>query len=630
MITSIPLEEHNIHALVWTIIHSIWQFTIIGVIMSVLLKWYQDHTSNTKYIIALGSLMAAFITSVTTFLYYNFTFAGSQTIDIFNISVLQVESKPVQSDLLSYLYSWIERYRIPIFITWISGVVLFGLKFFFSLGYVEFLSRTSVPVCCQDTYRSFRRLCVHYQIKENITFGESRYVKTPMILGFLKPVILFPVGIINHLDAKETEAILAHELAHFVRKDIYINIIQTLLEALFYYHPAIWWISSNIRLERESCCDDLAINFLGDHLHYAKTLVKVQDIYINSTAPVLAMNFSKKESFFSNRIKRILNMAQTRNYLKEKIITSVVLIGLVMLFTKDLTGSSLSVMNGVVEQNITVMDTFPAKKESIRIQKKTNDQEIKISIENGKVTDLEIDGKKIDEKDYDKYEGIIQEVKPDSQGNGNAKMFYFGDEEMKPFGFGFGNENEMMDSLFKGFNFKGFGNFEFNQDNLNEQMQKLKEQLGKMKFDFGGVDSMNFNFDGFAFPEMKDMEIAPNFKFFDFEGDGPEGFNFDEKFPGRESDHPEGIYDFEKHDSKNFSEAVGNALNRDGLLIPGQENKVELTGKHLKINGEKQPGNIYQKYKRIFEEQSGTTLQKNSKLEFNFVGKESNRKYKVY
>jgi len=82
--------------------------------------------------------------------------------------------------------------------------------------------------------------------------------------------------------------------------------------------------------------------------------------------------------------------------------------------------------------------------------------------------------------------------------------------------------------------------------------------------------------------------------------------------------------------SSNFSEALGNALNRDGLLIPNKENKVELTGKHLKINGEKQPTNIYQKYKRIFEETSGTTLEKNSKLEFKFEGKESKRKYRVY
>ena len=177
---------------------------------------------------------------------------------------------------------------------------------------------------------------------------------------------------------------------------------------------------------------------------------------------------------------------------------------------------------------------------------------------------------------------------------------------------------------------QGLENFDFQQGKLNEQMQKLQEQLGKMKFNFDGLDSLDFKFDGFAFPDIKDMQIHPNIKFFDFEGDGPGEFHFEKRFPDGVEDGHEGIYGLEKHDSKNFSEALGNALNRDGLLIPGQENKVELTGKHLKINGEKQPGNIYQKYKRIFEEQSGTTLQKNSKLEFNFTGKESKRKYRVY
>ncbi|MBP9198124.1 MAG: M56 family metallopeptidase, partial [Saprospiraceae bacterium] len=325
MLTSIPLEEHTINALVWTIIHSLWQFTLIGVIMSVFLKLYQNHRADIRYLIALGSLMTALLTAGTTFLYYQITFTGIQTNDIFNISMLYVASKPVETDFLTFVYSWIDTYRIPIFIAWVSGVVLFGLKFIFSLVYVEFLSRTSIPLYCQDTYRSFRKLCGHYHIKENIAIGESIHVKSPMILGFFKPIILFPVGIVNQLNVKETEAILAHELAHFVRKDIYINIIQTLIEVVFYYHPAIWWISSNIRLERESSCDELAIGFVGDHIYYAKTLVKVQDIYINGNAPELAMNFSKKESFFSNRIKRILNMAQTRNYLKEKIITSVVL-----------------------------------------------------------------------------------------------------------------------------------------------------------------------------------------------------------------------------------------------------------------------------------------------------------------
>jgi hypothetical protein len=226
-------------------------------------------------------------------------------------------------------------------------------------------------------------------------------------------------------------------------------------------------------------------------------------------------------------------------------------------------------------------------------------------MEDGKVTELEIDGKKIDEADYDKYEDIIAQSKPKSSSQGNARMFFFGDGEPQSFEFDLGNDGKLFsDSIFKKFEFKGMDGLDMS--NFNEQMKKLQDQLGNMQFDFRGLDSMDFK-----------------------------GFNFDfgngDTFIDPFGNFPENMPDIDIPNNKtNFSDALGNALNRDGLLIPNQSNKVELTGKHLKINGEKQPSNIYQKYRRIFEEQSGTTLEKNSKLQFSFEGKEAKRKYKVY
>jgi bla regulator protein BlaR1 len=213
--------------------------------------------------------------------------------------------------------------------------------------------------------------------------------------------------------------------------------VQNLIEVLLFYHPAIWWISANIKLERESCCDDMATQYLGDKLLYAKTLLKIQEMSQNHSQPALAMYFSKKESFFSNRIKRILNMTQTRNYLKEKIFTSVLLIVLIMMMaTKNLSGTSdqkpgrqshWQIMNIFVSECI---DSIPNKKESVRIQKKTNDKDYKIAMEDGKITELEVDGKKIDEKDFDKYEDIIAEAKPGRSGDGSKRMFFFdGDQD---------------------------------------------------------------------------------------------------------------------------------------------------------------------------------------------------------
>jgi hypothetical protein len=146
-----------------------------------------------------------------------------------------------------------------------------------------------------------------------------------------------------------------------------------------------------------------------------------------------------------------------------------------------------------------------------------------------------------------------------------------------------------------------------------EQMKNMQKQMENFRFNFKDLDSMGFGLREFKFPE---------FNFEDFNGFKIHPFG-DENEDILERINPEAR-------TNNFSDALGNALNKDGLLIPGQENKVELSGKHLKINGEKQPNNIYQKYKRIFEEASGSTLEKNSKLQFNFLGKESKRKFRVY
>ena len=81
---------------------------------------------------------------------------------------------------------------------------------------------------------------------------------------------------------------------------------------------------------------------------------------------------------------------------------------------------------------------------------------------------------------------------------------------------------------------------------------------------------------------------------------------------------------------KNLEQLIGSQLNRDGFLIAGKNNKIELSGKNLKINGEKQPSNIWNKYKNLFERETGMTLTKDTKLVYEIEGKESKRKYKAF
>ncbi|MBK8055894.1 MAG: M56 family metallopeptidase [Saprospiraceae bacterium] len=660
MISDMLLPQPEIiNALVWTLLHSVWQFALIALLMSFLLKRYETGGPEKRYFIALVSLLVAFFTGVGTFLYY-LNLSASDHTNTFMQTIQWSENGSLAANGFSDdLFLWIERHQHLIFYFWISGVILFSIRFILAALYSEFLSSSFIHVYCQDTFKAFKKVSQHYNIHGNIKIGASKYVTSPLILGFVKPIILFPVSLINQLDIRETEAILAHELAHFVRKDLYVNVVQNLIEVILFYHPAIWWISANIKLERESCCDDMATQYLGDKLLYAKTLLKIQEMSQNHSQPALAMYYSKKESFFSNRIKRILNMTQTRNYLKEKIFTSVLLILIMMVATKNLSGTSDKNQkdNTLANQNIFVspntIDSIPNKKESVRIQKRTNDKDYKIAIEDGKITELEVDGKKIDEKDYDKYEDIIAEAKPGRSGDGSKRMFFFDGDHDGPMVLRFGQNPDSFWYDYKTLkDFPGkFRSFDFNNDMLDEnikqqlkeykilmedfrgkmfdkkhfedmqksygiteeQMKNMQKQMENFRFNFKDLDSMGFGLREFKFPE---------FNFEDFNGFKIHPFG-DENEDILERINPEAR-------TNNFSDALGNALNKDGLLIPGQENKVELSGKHLKINGEKQPNNIYQKYKRIFEEASGSTLEKNSKLQFNFLGKESKRKFRVY
>jgi GWxTD domain-containing protein len=124
----------------------------------------------------------------------------------------------------------------------------------------------------------------------------------PAVIGFLKPVILVPAGLLAGLPAEQLEGILAHELAHIRRCDYLVNLAQSLVEGLLYYHPAVWWVSSVVRAERENCCDDVAVAVSGDARGYAAALANLEES--RWTAPETALAASGGD--LMKRIRRLL------------------------------------------------------------------------------------------------------------------------------------------------------------------------------------------------------------------------------------------------------------------------------------------------------------------------------------
>jgi hypothetical protein len=149
-----------------------------------------------------------------------------------------------------------------------------------------------------------RDLCRRLQIRRAVSFLESTAVSVPTVVGWLRPVVLVPASTLTGLSHRQLEAILAHELAHVRRHDYLVNLLQTVVETFLFYHPAVWWISSQIRRERENCCDDLAVAVCGDRLSYARALVGLEEL--RTATPRLALAASGGS--LTDRVRRLVGV----------------------------------------------------------------------------------------------------------------------------------------------------------------------------------------------------------------------------------------------------------------------------------------------------------------------------------
>ena len=184
------------------------------------------------------------------------------------------------------------------------GMFAMMLRFLGSYALVRRYRHHRVKPVMGEWDHTFQRLARKIGVSRRIRLLESALVKVPMVIGYFKPVVLLPLGALNGVPAVQMEAILVHELAHIRRRDYLMNMIQSLLEVIFFYHPVVWWLSGNIRIERENICDDIAITQTGNTMEFAKALTKIQEINLGS--PALAAGLSgKNRNRLLNRIRRI-------------------------------------------------------------------------------------------------------------------------------------------------------------------------------------------------------------------------------------------------------------------------------------------------------------------------------------
>jgi hypothetical protein len=149
------------------------------------------------------------------------------------------------------------------------------------------------------------RVAERLRIRQAIEVTQSTLVDVPTVIGWLKPLVLLPASAISGLSNEQLEAVIAHELAHVRRHDYLVNLIQLLLETIFFYHPAVWWVSHSMRVEREACCDDIAVRMTGDRVGYAKLLLWLEEARNPSALATLGM--SSRGGSLLDRVRRIVS-----------------------------------------------------------------------------------------------------------------------------------------------------------------------------------------------------------------------------------------------------------------------------------------------------------------------------------
>jgi beta-lactamase regulating signal transducer with metallopeptidase domain len=319
-----------ISALCDMIVHSLWQGGLLAACVGLILVLTRNKPSSYRYNLLITVLTLFSVTALYTFINgivhltahgtINTPDPGKTTSLIIGEQAVQLVQIPFTDKVIMYL----NANSVFIVCIWFVIVCLksmqlaMGVRSAFLLRYKE-----TTPANVHWQLR-IKELSQKMGITTAIHIVESGIAKVPMVVGHLKPFILIPLGMLASLPQAEVEAILVHELAHIRRKDYLVNMLQSLLEIVFFFNPAVLWTSSLIKKEREHCCDDISIATASNKVAYIKALVACQEYVYQQPRYAMALNGEKKHLL--SRVKRLVTKdRQPITYLEKSILATCIL-----------------------------------------------------------------------------------------------------------------------------------------------------------------------------------------------------------------------------------------------------------------------------------------------------------------
>lgn len=333
------LPEAVLRALCWTLVHSLWQGLLAATLAGTIILFTRKSSAKLRYNL-LGSVLVVFIISsiITLVTQINLS-KPNEFLSLKGDKPINTPNSFVETNNLSLVTTataverisdWLNTHAGLLFTCWLIIFLFNCLKLLTGIGSVQRLRHYRVQSVPADWEARLKTLAEMIGVRQGVRLLQSALVKVPVTVGMLKPVILVPVGLLVHLPGDQVESILLHELAHIRRRDYFINLLQRLIEAVYFFNPAILWISALIRQEREACCDDIVMANTAGSNSYVNALVAFQEFQMPGNT--YAMTIGTKRNYLLNRVRRLLTRENVNLNIMEKIFLTAGLVAL-MAFT---------------------------------------------------------------------------------------------------------------------------------------------------------------------------------------------------------------------------------------------------------------------------------------------------------
>ena len=289
----------------WTLLHFVWQGVVAAALLAVVLMLLRRRSANARYLVGCAALLVMAAIPCVTFL----LMPAGPVPSAVNPATISGQARPTvepagrathppaleadthetsgqaraggnlaesASALRERTIALLEGHLVVVVLIWLGGV--FALSFRHLTGWVlvQRVRRRATESVPRYWREALGTLSHRLGVRRHVRLLTSGLAEVPAVVGWLRPVVLLPASALTGLTPQQLTSIITHELAHIRRHDYLVNLVQTVIETMLFYHPAVWWVSHRICVEREYCCDDLAVSVSDNAVTYARALAELE------------------------------------------------------------------------------------------------------------------------------------------------------------------------------------------------------------------------------------------------------------------------------------------------------------------------------------------------------------------